>query len=160
MKKFFRFVLIITLLALGAFALSRFLSTYNKPVEPAVVTPEEISISEDGHYQSKKEVALYIHTYDKLPGNYITKSKAKKLGWEASKGNLRDVCKGCSIGGDSFGNREGSLPKKKGRKYYECDIDYEGGSRNSKRIIYSNDGLIYYTEDHYKTFEKLYGDEQ
>ena len=68
------------------------------------------------------------------------------------------VCKGCSIGGDSFGNREGQLPKKKGRKYYECDIDYRGGTRNAKRIIWSSDGLIYYTGDHYKTFELLYGE--
>ncbi|MBR4421200.1 MAG: ribonuclease, partial [Erysipelotrichaceae bacterium] len=116
------------------------------------------TIREDGTYTSKEEVALYIHTYGKLPSNYITKNEAKKKGWEASKGNLNKVCPGFSIGGDRFSNYEGYLPEKEGRKYYECDIDYQSGTRNGKRIIYSNDGLIYYTGDHYNTFELLYGE--
>ena len=113
-------------------------------------------ISESKEYSSKEEVAAYINKYNKLPSNYITKKEAENLGWESSKGNLWDVADGKSIGGDKFGNREGLLPKKSGRQYYECDIDYNGGYRGAKRIIYSNDGLIYYTEDHYKTFEQLY----
>ena len=116
-------------------------------------------ISEDGEYSSKEEVAEYLHLYGHLPGNYITKSEAKKLGWVSSEGNLWEVAPGKSIGGDSFGNREGLLPDKKGRKYYECDIDYQGGYRDSKRIIYSSDALVYYTEDHYQSFEQLYGEE-
>ncbi len=113
-------------------------------------------ISESKEYSSKEEVAAYINKYNKLPSNYITKKEAENLGWESSKGNLWNVADGKSIGGDKFGNREGLLPKKSGRQYYECDIDYNGGYRGAKRIIYSNDGLIYYTEDHYKTFEQLY----
>ena len=120
---------------------------------------DDVTIDEDGIYTSKEDVALYLYTYNKLPSNFITKSEAKKLGWVASKGNLWDVCENCSIGGDRFGNREGILPDKDGRKYYECDIDYEGKRRNAKRIVFSNDGLIYYTEDHYTTFELLYGEE-
>ena len=99
---------------------------------------------------------MYIHTYGKLPENYITKNEARSLGWESSKGNLSLVAPGKSIGGDRFGNREGKLPQKSGRQYYECDIDYKGGPRNSKRIIYSNDGAVYYTLDHYSTFRQLY----
>jgi guanyl-specific ribonuclease Sa len=113
-------------------------------------------ITEDGSYTSKKEVALYIHTYGHLPNNYITKSEAESLGWDSKKGNLWDVAPGKSIGGSHFGNYEKQLPDAKGRKYSECDIDYDGTYRNAKRIIYSNDGLIFYTEDHYKTFEQLY----
>lgn len=113
-------------------------------------------IDEDGHYTSKDEVALYIHTYGKLPNNYITKGEAKKLGWDSKKGNLFEVTDGKSIGGDKFSNREGKLPKEDGRKWYECDIDYDGGHRGAKRIVYSNDGLIYYTDDHYETFTLLY----
>lgn len=116
-------------------------------------------ISEDGEYTSKDEVAAYIYLYGKLPKNYITKSEAEDLGWVSSKGNLNKVAPGKSIGGDKFGNREGLLPTAKGRKYYECDIDYVSGTRNAKRIIFSNDGLIYYTDDHYNSFELLYGDE-
>ena len=113
-------------------------------------------ISEDGVYTQRDEVALYIHTYGHLPGNFITKKEAQALGWEGGK--LEPYAPGKSIGGDYFGNYEGQLPKKKGRKYYECDIDTQGKSRGSKRIVYSTDGLIYYTGDHYETFELLYGE--
>ena len=83
----------------------------------------------------------------------------KALGWVSSEGNLGVVAPGKSIGGDYFGNYEGNLPEKEGREYHECDIDSDGGYRGAKRIVYSNDGLIYYTEDHYETFELLYGEE-
>ena len=117
----------------------------------------EAEISEDGAYTQKNEVALYIHTYGHLPDNYITKKEAQALGWEGGK--LEPYAPGKSIGGDYFGNYEGQLPKKKGRKYYECDIDTQGKkSRGSKRIVWSTDGLIYYTGDHYETFELLYGE--
>lgn len=116
-------------------------------------------IEEDGVYTSKDEVAEYIHLYGHLPDNFITKSEAKKLGWVSSEGNLGEAAPGKSIGGDHFGNYEGTLPEKKGRSYTECDIDSDGGYRGAKRIIFSNDGLIYYTGDHYETFELLYGEE-
>ena len=115
-------------------------------------------IDENGWYYSKDDVALYIHTYGKLPSNYITKKEAEKLGW--SGGSVQKYKKGAAIGGSYFGNNEGLLPKKKGRQYYECDIDTDGKiSRGAKRIIYSNDGLIYYTDDHYESFTLLYGEE-
>ena len=116
-------------------------------------------ISEDGTYTSKEEVAAYLHEYGHLPSNFITKKEAKKLGWISSERNLDEVAPGKSIGGDYFGNYEGNLPETKTRDYYECDIDFDGTYRNGKRIVYSNDGLIYYTEDHYETFELLYGEE-
>lgn len=118
------------------------------------------TVSEDGTYSSKDEVALYLHLYGHLPDNYITKKEAEALGWQSNKGNLWDVAPEKSIGGDRFGNYEGLLPSAKGRQYQECDIDFDGGYRNSKRIIFSNDGLIYYTEDHYESFEHLYGEEE
>ncbi len=121
--------------------------------------PTEEAIAEDKSYSSKEEVAEYIHLYGHLPPNYITKKEAQELGWVASKANLWEVAPDMSIGGDRFGNREGLLPSAKGRKYYECDIDFDGGYRNAKRIIFSNDGLIYYAEDHYESFELLYGEE-
>ncbi|MBR6384180.1 MAG: ribonuclease [Lachnospiraceae bacterium] len=124
--------------------------------EETVEEDAGLTVSEDGEYTSKEEVALYIHLYNHLPSNYITKSEAQDLGWDSSKGNLNKVAPGKSIGGDKFGNREGLLPKKEGRVYYECDIDYKKGSRNAKRIVFSNDGLIYYTEDHYESYELLY----
>lgn len=116
----------------------------------------EDGISEDGIYTSPEEVAEYIHTYNKLPSNYLTKKQAMDLGWESNKGNLWDVTDQGVIGGDKFGNREGLLPKEKGRQWYECDVNYEGGYRGGERIVYSNDGLIYYTSDHYKSFKQLY----
>lgn len=119
-------------------------------------TENEVTYGEE--YSSKDEVALYIHLYQELPPNFITKKEAQKLGW--SSGSLEKYAPGKSIGGDRFGNYEGNLPDKKGRKYTECDIDTKGASkRGAKRIVFSNDGLIYYTEDHYETFELLYGEE-
>lgn len=119
-------------------------------------------VTEDGTYTSKEEVALYIHLYGKLPSNYITKKEAESLGWKkepGEAGELQSVAPGKSIGGDYFGNYEELLPEEKGRKYHECDINYVSGSRGAERIIYSNDGLIFYTGDHYKTFEQLYPEE-
>lgn len=117
----------------------------------------EAAVEESGSYTGRDEVALYLHLYGHLPQNYITKKEAEALGWNSREGNLWEVAPGMSIGGSRFGNYEGALPEKKGRKYYECDIDFEGGYRGAKRIIYSDDGLIFYTEDHYKTFVQLYG---
>ena len=107
-------------------------------------------------YSTRDEVASYIFEFHTLPPNYITKTEARKLGWDNSKGNLWQVTNQKSIGGDRFGNLEGRLPKANGRQYYECDIDYFGGYRSAKRIIYSNDGLVFYTDDHYNTFKQLY----
>lgn len=126
---------------------------------PEAEISEESEIREDGTYTSKEEVAEYIYLYGHLPDNFITKKEAKALGWVSSEGNLEEVAPGKSIGGDYFGNFEGNLPKKKGREYHECDIDSDGGYRGAKRLVFSNDGLIYYTEDHYNTFELLYGEE-
>lgn len=120
---------------------------------------EESEIQEEGIYTSKDEVAEYIYLYGHLPDNFITKKEAKALGWVSSEGNLAEAVPGKSIGGDYFGNFEGNLPEKKGREYHECDIDSDGGYRGAKRLVFSNDGLIYYTEDHYNTFELLYGEE-
>ena len=91
-----------------------------------------------------------------LPPNFISKLEAQKLGWDQAKGNLWQVADRKSIGGDRFANREGKLPVASGRQYYECDIDYRGGFRGAKRLVYSNDGLVFYSEDHYKTFRQLY----
>lgn len=134
-------------------------ATYDTGTDtPLVAASEdsvELALSEEGVYDSKDEVALYIHIYGKLPSNYITKKEAKALGWEG--GSLMDIAPGKCIGGDYFGNYEGLLPEEDGREYHECDIDtLDKKSRGAKRIIYSNDGYIYYTEDHYESFELLY----
>ena len=116
------------------------------------------AIDEDGSYTSKEDVALYIHTYGHLPGNFITKKEAQALGW--SGGSLEPYAPGKCIGGSHFGNYEGLLPEAEGRSYTECDIDTLGAdSRGAKRIVFSNDGLVYYTGDHYASFELLYGEE-
>ena len=121
-------------------------------------TLAEETLPENGSYNTKDEVALYLHLYGHLPDNYITKKDAQALGW--SGGSLEPYAPGKSIGGSRFGNYEGLLPEKKGRQYYECDIDTAGKkSRGPKRIVWSDDGLIYYTEDHYESFELLYGEE-
>ena len=119
---------------------------------------QEELIDIDGAYTTKEDVALYIYTYGCLPNNFITKSEAQDLGWEG--GSLEPYAPGMCIGGNRFGNYEGLLPEADGRTYTECDIDTLGADkRGAKRIVFSNDGLIYYTEDHYESFELLYGEE-
>lgn len=112
----------------------------------------------NGSYTTKEDVALYLYTYGELPPNFITKSEARDLGWEG--GSLEPYAPGMCIGGDYFGNFEGILPEADGREYTECDINTMGAeSRGPERIVFSNDGLIYYTPDHYESFELLYGEE-
>lgn len=130
----------------------------NAPSEDADMPDETAQIDEDGSYTTKDDVALYIHTYGHLPDNFITKKDAQALGWPG--GSLEPYAPGKCIGGSRFGNYEGLLPEADGRTYTECDIDTLGAdSRGAKRIVFSNDGLIYYTEDHYKSFELLYEEE-
>ena len=130
----------------------------NAPSEDADMPDETAQIDEDGAYTTKDDVTLYIHTYGHLPDNFITKKDAQALGWPG--GSLEPYAPGKCIGGSRFGNYEDLLPEADGRTYTECDIDTLGAdSRGAKRIVFSNDGLIYYTEDHYKSFELLYGEE-
>lgn len=131
--------------------------TTEEPADTQQSTVESL-IDENGSYTTRDDVALYIHTYGKLPQNFITKKEAQSLGW--SGGSLEPYAPGKCIGGTHFGNYEGKLPEKEGRSYTECDIDTLGqSSRGAKRIVFSNDGLIYYTEDHYSSFTLLYGEE-
>ncbi len=124
---------------------------------PAVqeLSAGETALDPEGSYTSREDVALYIHTYGCLPFNFMTKQEARELGWEG--GGLEKFAPGMCIGGDRFGNYEGLLPED--RDYRECDIDTLGAQkRGAKRIVFSDDGLIYYTDDHYESFTLLYGD--
>lgn len=116
------------------------------------------SLDPDGFYYDLENVVLYLITYDRLPSNYITKNEARALGWEG--GSVEQFQEGAAIGGDRFGNREGLLPQKDGRVYTECDLDTNGAkSRGAKRLVFSNDDLYFYTEDHYETFAEVKVDE-
>ncbi len=118
----------------------------------------DFQVEEGEPYDTAEEVAAYLELYGELPVNYLTKEEARELGWEASAGNLWDVAPGASIGGDYFGNFEGLLPEE--GDYREADIEYDGGYRNAKRLVYSADGYYYYTDDHYASFEEIeVGDE-
>lgn len=124
-----------------------------------VLVDEYAAMTDDAYveygydYSSPDEVALYLHAFEELPPNYLTKSDARDLGWDSSKGNLWDVAPGCSIGGDRFGNREGLLPR---GSWYECDVNYEGGYRGAERLLFSEGGMICYSGDHYNSYEVLY----
>ncbi|MCE5189487.1 MAG: ribonuclease [Eubacteriales bacterium] len=120
--------------------------------DSAPVAPDE-----HGVYTSKDDVCAYLVAYGHLPENFITKEEARALGWNG--GGLDDFAYGKCIGGDRFGNYEGLLPEADGRSYTECDIDtLHEDSRGAKRIVFSNDGLIYYTGDHYESFALLFGE--
>ncbi|NTV89299.1 MAG: hypothetical protein HGA22_02895 [Clostridiales bacterium] len=133
-------------------------SIFSTPPASSAPSYSPTALTENASYTSETDVALYIHLYKILPPNFITKQEAKKLGWEG--GSLEPFAPGKCIGGDHFSNYEKLLPVKKGRSYTECDIDTLGASsRGAKRIVFSNDGLIYYTDDHYASFSLIYGDD-
>ena len=110
---------------------------------------------EGEYYYDLENVVLYLELYDTLPDNYITKKEAQALGW--SGGSVERYLEGAAIGGDRFGNREGILPKEEGRSYTECDLNTDGAdSRGAERLVFSNDGLYFHTEDHYETFTEVW----
>ena len=162
MKKKYSILLVLVLALLSAFfgipgEEEAYIPAAQEIVASQVLDDGSTLITADGIYTSKEDVALYIHTYGCLPQNFMTKDEARNLGWEG--GSLEEFAPGMCIGGDRFGNYEGLLPKQSGRKYTECDIDTMGADvRGAKRIVFSNDGLIYYTDDHYESFELLYGE--
>ena len=124
--------------------------------EKNVAAAPSVNVVKEGVYTSKDEVAAYIYRFGGLPQNFITKKEALALGWDAKSGNLWQVTDKKSSGGDRFSNREKRLPEASGRTWFECDIGYGGGRRGAQRIVFSNDGLIYYTPDHYENFYLLY----
>ena len=162
-KKLLSSVLAVVILLLASFfGLDMDIPEAAEPAPPSQSIQETADrntelLAPDGSFSTKDDVALYIHTYGCLPPNFITKEEARDLGWEG--GGLDDYAYGMCIGGDRFGNYEGLLPDASGRKWTECDIDtLHKNSRGAKRIVFSNDGLIYYTDDHYESFELLYGE--
>lgn len=172
MKRFLLFSLALVLVAVsicscsveisgdGINTLESIINDFNQYIEVSEDVSDDTSsaltVNEDGIYDQKDEVALYIRTYGKLPKNYLTKEAARILGWEG--GAVDKVIPNACIGGDRFGNYELLLPEKAGRTYTECDINTLGkDGRGAERLVFSNDGLIYYTDDHYESFELLYG---
>ena len=109
-----------------------------------------------GAITAPQAIADYIFEHGKLPDNFITKKEAEALGWDSSRNDVSDVAPGKSIGGDRFGNYEGLLPDAPGRTWKEADANYVSGNRGAERIVFSNDGLVYYTKDHYESFTQMF----
>jgi ribonuclease len=127
-----------------------------KNIEPETNKPDQQNTN--GEKKSIDEltketvVVPYVKQNNRLPDYYIKKKEARKSGWDPAAGNLCEVLPGRAIGGDFFTNREGRLPEKPGRNWYEADLNYNCAHRNADRLLFSNDGLVYITKDHYKTF--------
>lgn len=151
MKKLFAWLLALVMVcSLVACSAGSSVDTDGSATQESVM---EVEVTGDGHYDSKEEVAAYLWVYGQLPENYITKKEAQDLGWEG--GSLEPYAPGYCIGGSHFGNYEGLLPED--TEYTECDIDTLGAdSRGPKRIVFSDDGYIYYTADHYESFSQLW----
>lgn len=137
----------------------------NTPTPAAMATPAATADAfqgmtptpvPEGPIIDPQSIADYLFAHGELPENFLTKQEARKLGWDSYRNYVSDVAPGMSIGGDRFGNYEELLPVVKGRKYYEADCWYISGKRNAYRIIYSDDGHVWYTEDHYQTFTELF----
>ena len=147
------------LLAMVAVALAAPLAFAAFGTAPKVVAgapaANAVEISRGGEYTSRDDVAAYVRKFSgALPKNFITKAKARELGWQG--GPLEPYAPGKSIGGDRFGNYERRLPLLKGGFYKECDIDTRGKPRGAKRLVFTSRGKrIYYTDDHYMSFKEV-----
>ncbi len=124
--------------------------------DTSIEKPQEIDLPDpDEYYYSLEDVVLYLDAYNTLPDNFISKADARKLGW--SGGSVENYLDDAAIGGDRFSNREELLPKESGRTYTECDLNTHGSnSRGAERLVFSNDGLYFYTKDHYESFEQIW----
>lgn len=171
-KEKIKLILIFIIGLLTAFLAMHFFNTYKIEKKNKEVSPAEVSVNEneDRDFEENKNskstnfsgnideltnentVINYVKTNRRLPDYYLTKAEARKQGWIASKGNLCDVLPGKAIGGDHFSNREKTLPK--GNKYYEADVNYNCGNRNADRIVFTKNGDVWLTKNHYKSFEK------
>ena len=125
----------------------------NTDIPQVITAPQNTDIPQV--ITAPQDIADYIFEHGELPDNFITKKEAQKMGWDSSKNDVSDVAPGKSIGGDRFGNYEGLLPDAPGRTWYEADANYTGGNRGAERIVFSNDGLVYYTSDHYESFTEM-----
>ena len=133
----------------------------NKPEDEEIIqgVREDYQLVEEldeyGEYTTVEEVAYYLFIMEQLPLNYLTLEEAQELGFSNEKDNLEEIMPGCAIGGDVFENREELLPDEEGREWFQCDVNIDEGKRGSERLVYSNDGLIYYTPDKFETFIEL-----
>ena len=150
------FVLLLTAVLLLTGCAADALETSKKNRNTAAPAAEPAPTAVPGPLDEAQRIADYFFEYGKLPDNFLTKREAQALGWDSSYNYVSDVAPGMSIGGDYFGNYEQKLPVVQGRKYYEADCFYQGGKRNAYRIIYSTDGHVWYTGDHYNTFTELF----
>jgi guanyl-specific ribonuclease Sa len=96
------------------------------------------------------EAVQSIRANNNLPPRYVTKDQAKAHGWRG--GGLCAAWPGHAIGGDRFHNFGAKLPAEPGRTYREADLDSDCRGRGPKRLVFSNDGRIYVTVDHYNSF--------
>ena len=131
-------------------------SPTSAPTAASVRTEKPTAAPKQTAITAPQDIADYIFAHGTLPDNFLTKNEARQLGWDSSKNCVSDVAPGYSIGGDKFGNYEGLLPDASGRKWYEADANYTAGPRGAERILYSSDGLVYYTNDHYQTFTEMH----
>ncbi|NAW51433.1 ribonuclease [Elizabethkingia argentiflava] len=157
-SKFFKIILLFYLAFTAGMVVMYVMSSKesrekNNIIKPSTAIPIKAK-ADITELTSEKVVIDYVKKNKKLPNYYITKAEAVQKGWIPSRGNLCDVLPGRAIGGDHFGNREGKLPKQQGRKYFEADVNYSCGRREADRLVFSDDGLVFISKNHYKTFEE------
>ncbi len=128
----------------------------NPPAQQQTAPTSSTAANDISSLTQQQRVASYLHQHQRLPAWYLTKSEARRQGWEPGKGNLCQILPGRAIGGDRFSNREKVLPEKQGRRWFEADVNYDCGRRGSDRMLYSSDGLIYVTSDHYRNVKQVY----
>ena len=113
-------------------------------------------INENSYYTTKEEVALYLVTYKKLPSNYMTKNNYNNM---TNSGTDLPAGSSTRIGGDRYYNSDGDLPDF-GGAWSECDVNASGptpSQRGSKRIVFTWNFRMFYTDDHYSHWQEYLG---
>ncbi|MGO2305669.1 MAG: ribonuclease domain-containing protein [Providencia sp.] len=126
-----------------------------RPISPPEQSIRNENAQEIDALTQQRNVVSYVQKHQKLPDFYVTKKDARLAGWDAKKGNLCEGLPGKAIGGDKFLNREKRLPISPNRQWFEADINYRCGHRGADRLMYSSDGMIFVTLDHYKSFQQV-----
>ena len=100
---------------------------------------------------------FWLTYFNKLPDYYVTEEEAYNIGWIRGKSPAKFI-PGKMLTMGIYNNSNGHLPQAAGRIWYEADINYYEGRRNGHRVLWSNDGLIFVTYDHYATFYEIIGE--
>ncbi len=155
MRRLSSFVIVGLLLASLAVAVLAPAEESGQPADTLQAMAAELGLAEPSAFVATVES---VRATGRLPSDYVRKGEARDLGWRPGS-NLCDSAPDRTIGGDRFQNREGRLPDAPGPVNGSRPTSISTrGRRGAKRLVFSNDGLIFGllpATDHYESFTEV-----